>query len=513
MKLYYFFLVFIFSQSQISVYAQTTVIDSSFGINGVTITDIDSGIDKIYQILLQPDGKIIATGYAETSGTFDFALARFNSDGTLDNTFNGDGKLTTAFGNDKDKSYTMALQPDGKIIAAGSTWTNLNFDFAMARYLQNGNPDSTFGTNGKVIATPSQFTDACYAICLQPDGKILSAGYSGTLMAVMRFLTSGITDSTFGINGVVKTEVETNFNKAHAIQLQPDGKIIVAGNANNNHDSEFAIVRYLQNGLPDSSFGIAGIVRCDIDTADDIIYNLALQPDGKLIITGATQTALNTDFVVARYYPDGTPDSTFNNNGFNIFSFSNDDDEPYSVFIQPDGKIIVAGSSIENNNRRFAVARLSVDGIPDSTFGINGQLVNLIGTNDYCYSAIQQSDNKIVVAGFSNNGSNTDFTLFRIMEVSATTIHSSVDSNKSFKVFPNPAAYYFSLNISEWKNASANIELYDLSGRKIFQSDVSDFENEKTFTINLPASIASGFYCGLISSTQLEKHFRLIVIR
>ena len=501
----------IFYFNTISLAQNSPFVDSTFGVNGITITDIDSGIDKIYQLQLQPDGKIISVGYAEINGQFDFALARYNVNGTLDFSFDDDGIVTTSFGIDKDKAYSVVLQPDGKIIAAGSSWNGLNFDFAIAKYQSNGMLDSTFASNGKLIATPSPFTDVIYAIALQADGKIVVAGYSNTLMALMRFMNNGTVDSTFGINGVAKTEVEFNFNKGYALTIQPDGKTIAAGHANNGHDNECILTRYLVNGLPDSAFGTLGIVILNIDTGNDVINDIVLQPDGKIIAVGATYNPFNTDFVVARLNLNGSLDSSFSNDGLTVFSFSNDDDEAYSVLLQPDGKIIVAGSSINANNRQFAVARLLNNGLPDNTFGTAGLYVNFISANDYSYSAIQQPDNKIIVAGFSNNGNNTDFTLFRLMEFQDTIFESQTDTTNYINISPNPSANNFCFEIPTWETDFTQLILYNLSGEKIFTRYFSNEETGKVVSINISSTIISGLYLGVLSNGTKKKYFKLVI--
>ncbi len=223
-------------------------LDPTFSTDGKVTTDFAGGFDEAFAVALQPDGKIVAAGGAVVgSSPFDFALTRYNPDGSLDPTFGTDGKATTDFGG-TDEALAMALQPDGKIVAAGQAFTGSSpdfaVDFAVARYNPDGSLDSTFGTGGKVTTDFAGF-DAARAVALQPNGKIVAAGGSSFDFAVARYKKHGSLDPSFGPGGKVTTDFASSTDVARAVALQPDGKIVAAGDAATGTSFDFALARYL----------------------------------------------------------------------------------------------------------------------------------------------------------------------------------------------------------------------------------------------------------------------------
>ena len=181
-------------------------LDATFGVGGETTVDFATGIDYAWAVAAQPDGKVVAAGVA-VGANQDFAVARWNLDGTLDASFGSGGKVTTAIGTANEFAKSVVLQPDGKIVAGGPSRTGAYNEFAVARYLPDGSLDPTFGTGGKVVTSISTGHDYLNAIALQSDGKIVGAGYSnqdGNLeMAVVRWKGDGTLDAGFGTGGKV----------------------------------------------------------------------------------------------------------------------------------------------------------------------------------------------------------------------------------------------------------------------------------------------------------------------
>ncbi|MFJ5549166.1 delta-60 repeat domain-containing protein [Streptomyces sp. NPDC093225] len=235
--------------------------------------DVDPGFDAAHAVAVQSDGKIIAVGggtYEPPTAT-DFALARYTADGSPDATFGAGGKVTTDFGGGSEAAFAMALQADGKIIAAGSRSTNEGGgEFALARYTADGSLDTTFGAGGRVTtAFGGDFAQA-FAMRLQADGKIVAVGHSGTFgsvdFALARYDTDGGLDAGFGAGGTVTTDIGGAFDSARAAALQADGKIIAAGYGGSAGTDDFALVRYDTDGAPDTTFGTDGRVltrRCE----------------------------------------------------------------------------------------------------------------------------------------------------------------------------------------------------------------------------------------------------------
>ena len=344
--------------------------------------------------------------------------------GDLDSTFGVNGIVVTDFTGKTDQAFAVAIQMDAKIVVAGCSSNGINHDFALVRYDLDGTIDSTFGVNGKVLTPVGSKDDYAAAVAIQADGKIVAAGSSHNGsdfdIALVRYKEDGAIDSTFGINGRVTTDIGGNDDNGAALAIQPDNRIVVAGTTNNGFSNSMAVVRYNPNGVMDSSFGNGGSLTTSFPNYDDVDgMALCVQPDGKIIVAGTAQTwLLNDNFAIARYKTDGTLDSTFGNAGrvnFGFGSFGGNNDHARSMALQPDGRILVAGyTDIGIGDEVFAVARLAVDGRLDSSFGVHGRSMTNFGTGeDYGQSVAIQPDGKIVVAGWSGHGNSSDIGVAR----------------------------------------------------------------------------------------------------
>ena len=367
------------------------------------------------------------------TGPTDFALVRFHANGTLDRTFGDNGMVQTNFGpgngigssgqTSSDDATAVALQADGKIVVAGySNLRNsefLDFDFAMARYHPNGKLDRTFGGDGKVTTDfRNGSDDRASAMALQEDGKIVLAGFSVNAsdirdFAMARYHPNGTLDKTFGGDGRVITVFGDGFGQARAIAVQADRKIVAAGSTSATlHGVDFALARYHPNGTLDRTFGDDGRVITDfLNGAADEADDMALQPDGKIVVVGYWAPSSSIfDFAVARYNTDGTLDRTFSRDGKIITDFTTDTpDRAFGVAIQPDGKVVVAGDSdndgLRNQTFDFAMVRYSANGTPDRAFGNNGKVRTDFflppfnsSQSDQATAVAMQTDGKIVVS-------------------------------------------------------------------------------------------------------------------
>jgi len=336
-------------------------LDATFGAGGKVTTDFGATYDQAQALALQDDGKLVLAGFRCVGGStgcplgaaIDFALARYNADGTLDATFGIGGKVTTDFsGGSDDRGYGVAVQADGGIVAAGRTCSGSTCDFALARYDGSGNLDVTFGVGGKVTTDFAGFIDEAFAVVLQPlDGKIVAAGGSGGNFALARYNTNGSLDGGFGTGGKVTTDFATSSDTAFALALQADGKIVAAGRAqepvSQGVDVQFAVARYDADGSLDTGFGTGGTVITGFAAHSfDVGRNVAVQADGKLVVAGFTQRQQkDPDFAVARYATDGSLDNGFGKKGKVTTDFANGNDGAAAVAIQGDGNIVAAGSS------------------------------------------------------------------------------------------------------------------------------------------------------------------------
>src|SRR6266704_2948668 len=294
--------------------------------------------------------------------------------GALDPSFGSGGIVVTDFNSIDDAAFAVAAQPDGKILAAGYVFSSAsNYDFALVRYLPDGSLDPSFGTNGKVATDFHGSTDVARAVALQPDGRIVVAGYALRLdgpafdFALARYNADGSLDATFGTDGRVVTDfsagggIFANNDGATSAALQSDGKIIVAGASTHELTFlDFAMARYNPDGSLDASFANGGRAELSFfNNADvDFISGVALQPDGKIVVAGVTTTATR-DFALARYDADGRLDLTFGVNGKVVTDVDNAHNNAFAVALQPDGRIVIAGQvqPLDRSSSNFALAR------------------------------------------------------------------------------------------------------------------------------------------------------------
>jgi uncharacterized delta-60 repeat protein len=404
-------------------------LDPSFGTGGLVTTAISANPasdDYANTLARQPDGKLVVAGNAYSNATgYDVALARYNADGSLDASFNGTGKVTTAIGSgfSVDAAEDVALQPDGKIVAAGYSHNGFNYDFALVRYNPDGSLDTSFNGTGKVTTPFAAYDDLAYAVAIQPDGKIVAAGssYNGSDddFALARYNPDGSLDTSFNGTGKVTTAIGTK-DEVYALALQPDGKLVAAGGSYNPGQSEFALARYNADGSLDSSFDLDGKVTTAIGGYSSA-NSLALQPDGKLVAAGVGDNGSQFAFALARYNANGSLDTNFNGSGKVTTAIGSVQDGAAALARQPDGKLVAAGLSYNGSTDDFALARYNPDGSLDPAFGSGGKLTTAIGSGkDEAYGLALQPDGKLVAAGSSYNGSKNVFALVRYQGSSLT---------------------------------------------------------------------------------------------
>jgi uncharacterized delta-60 repeat protein len=412
-------------------------LDASFGSGGTVITSF-GGADVASAVAIQPDGKLVVAGRTNIAGNTIFALARYNANGGLDPAFGTAGLVTTDFGS-TDQAFAVALQGDGKIVTAGRRGS----DVIVARYNADGTPDTLFGptnTPGRVI-TNFGATEQALALVLQPDGKIVVAGRTNKPapngnfdFALARYEAAGTLDLTFGTLGLVTTDFGGSVDRAFAMALQPDGKLVVVGDS----DANFALARYNSDGSLDAGFGTGGKVITSfggIDQASAVI----LQPDGKIIVAGQTDTGISIDFALARYNSDGSLDGAFGSGGRVTTNFTGtSDDLGSAVALQSDGKIIVGGTSDDN----FALARYTPLGGLDTTFGSAGLVTTNLGGEDLLHAVTIQPDGAIVAVGESADR----FALARYLAFGELTLR-LVLNPEAITEFESGDAFHFDLFI------------------------------------------------------------------
>lgn len=408
--------------------------DPTFGSGGHVFTDFSANDDYGFAIALQPDGRMIVAGQSGVYPVFHAALARYNSKGQLDPTFGTGGKVIAALDAGGDGLAAIALQPDGKVVAAGSViHNNWPLSFLLARFNPDGTFDTNFGNEGVVLTNFGDSTAEANALILQSDGKIVVAGVSGAGsgselndFALARYNSNGSLDQTFGNGGKVKTHFPGVYNtgsRATAAALQPDGKLVVAGTYKNEATArEFALARYNATGGLDTTFGTGGLVTTSMGSGDAIAFSVALLSDGRIVASGYVEVGRrNHDFALACHNPSGTLNQSFGNGGRVTTDFLGaTDDIAYGLAAQSDGKLVLAGRTGTYPTFHFALARYNNNGQLDQSFGAGGKVSSTFDNSGQGYDITVQKDGKIVLAGISAPaGGNFDFTVLRYFGTSA----------------------------------------------------------------------------------------------
>ena len=392
-------------------------LDTSFGTNGKVYVHIGPVSAFLFSVAVQADGKIVAGGYSYyfTGGSYaiQFLVVRFNSDGTLDDSFGGgNGMVTTNFG-DWGAVASLAIQADGKIVAAGSILGG----FGAARYNSDGSPDTTFGTNGVVAVPVSTFGSGCTALGLQSDGKIVLAGYGWNGfdedMVVVRLTAIGALDTAFNGTGKVMTHAGTRHNETFALAIQRDDKIIVGGYADTAQGRNFALLRYNGDGSLDAQFGTNGLVTTALGSSQ--INSLAIQADGKILAGGYLENGNYWVVAVARYKTDGSIDTTFGGNGTVTTAAADWRSEAKGMKVLSSGKILVSGyAGTVSTPTDFLLIQYNDDGSLDTSFGTSGVVItDFAGEADSSNAVAVQSDGKIIAAGMAFFDSATGIALVR----------------------------------------------------------------------------------------------------
>jgi uncharacterized delta-60 repeat protein len=406
--------------------AQAGELDPSFGGDGRVATDVTAGGDFAAEVAIQADGKIVVVGGARWERDPKFALLRYNADGSLDTTFGGDGSVTTNFTQREDAAWAVAIQPDGKIVAAGDAGLRTgNSRFAVARYNADGSLDTSFGGDGKVTTQFTRGDDPVAGVALQADGKIVVSGGAAwntrhANFALARYDTDGRLDASFGGDGRVTTSFTRGRDYANEVVVQADGKIVAGGYATysrTNGRDRFALARYNADGTLDPTFGGHGKLTTNFTRRNDVVLDLALQPDGKIVAAGISASdGSNSRFALARYDAGGTLDSSFGGDGKVETDFTGAYDHAEAVALQPDGKIVVGGATAGAGGR-FVVARYDTSGNLDSTFTGGGiAATNFTRHDDFALGLALQADGKFVlVGGLGWGGSNPKVALARYL--------------------------------------------------------------------------------------------------
>ncbi|MEW6474047.1 MAG: fibronectin type III domain-containing protein [Actinomycetota bacterium] len=392
---------------------RNTFLDASFNCGG-RATLSTSGTAEPKAVGVDSQGRVVVIGSESIAGVGDhFLVARFLPDGSRDDTFGASGNSRVQFGDPQPGSTIVsspgeagAVQADDKIVVAGSAYAGGRNGFAVARFLPNGALDPEFGTDGVTLTSISSH-DAPRALTLQPDGRILVAGWGSGGFSIARYNTDGSLDTTFAGDGATIIPAPGVGAVAHAIATGPGGSIFLAGSVSDGgYDSNFVVAKLTADGALADDFG-GGIVVSNLG-GNDFATGVLLQPDGKVVATGWTSGSSYSAFAVRRYNTDGSDDVTFAGSGGTTISF------PQSTWVSTppayaeasalsaDGRIVIAGTAITSYGGDFALARLHPDGSLDESLDGDGRLhIDFTegGSNDTGTALAVAPDGRLFIAG------------------------------------------------------------------------------------------------------------------
>jgi uncharacterized delta-60 repeat protein len=396
-------------------------LDPSFGAGGTVITEFPSSLSGARAVAVQADGRVVAAGFAHTNASIasDFALTRYDVTGVLDAAFGTGGRVRTDFGGRFDEALAVAVQPDGKIVVAGSSSDATGADMAVARYTGDGNLDATFDGDGMALVEFGGEASA-RAVALQRDGKVVLAGRvdrpfgAGCCVsdfALARLTSAGVPDASFGGDGRVVTDflpgADNGQDAAHAVLVRADGRILAAGSGVSGGVSvDFAVARYRANGSLDPTFSNDGRVTSDFVGFFDEIRDLAVDRDGRIVAGGQSCEFPGTsdevcDFGLARYTARGALDPRFGRHGKVRTDLGADLSEGIrGIVVQPDNRIVAAGQTSGPGGPDVGLARYRSDGRLDGSFGVNGVVITPVSpSTDEVGGLALGPASRVVVAG------------------------------------------------------------------------------------------------------------------
>lgn len=401
--------------------------DPSFGDGGVAITDFRGASDGGWAVAEQGDGRLVVAGETDEFlevppfGRKHFGLARYGRDGALDTTFGANGKVITDFGGEGSLAQAVAIQPDGKIVVAGENWVTLDAgrhpfdsDFALARYEADGTPDPTFGVGGRVttgFGTSPSSHDRALAVGIQADGNIVLAGQAetgdGITMGLVRYAPDGTPDPAFGGDGRVTTSFGGIGAGARDLAIGPDGTIVVAGStAESGASADVALARYRTDGTLDATFGGDGRVTTRFAGGRSGASDVAIRADGRIVAAGFTDGQLTgqlspVEFSLARYRADGTLDPAFGDGGKVGTGMQG---LAGSMALGGGGEIVAAVTGPTPTSAGLELARFTPDGVVATFRGRKERaFIDLGLTPQFVQDALIQRDGRIVLAGFTAN--------------------------------------------------------------------------------------------------------------
>lgn len=494
--------------SHYNAMSQAGTLDPTFGTSGIASLPVGYGSS----LAIQQDGRIILGG--GNGGIF--LLARFYPNGVIDSTFGDDGIAQVITGLGLNQNESIGLNAEGMIMMGGTSLNNSGeWNMALARFNSDGTLDESFGDNGEVLTSSivDGTTISGYAIAVQADGKTLQVGrgllnLGGQGFAVIRINNDGSLDNVFGNGGGVIEPIGNPNPGALCALVQADGKILMGGYSYSvPAPSCFALMRLNANGTLDNSFSDDGKVTTYFGGGGssgssfdaDVYYAMALQPDGKILMTGIAALGANPDVYVpiVRYNTDGSYDQSFGSGGKLLTTIPGfEEATAYGITVQNDGKIITAGECSNDvfHDKTIFFTRHLPDGKLDSTFGEGGITIMKPDslTDNTVRDVIMQEDQKILAAGWFGTGAKV-MRLLSGLEVGISDPNLAND----YGIFPNPTSTTIHLQLP---STPTTITLFNLLGEKVGEEKVSGGE----VTMNV-SDLPAGMYVVRAKETLMGK--------
>ena len=393
-------------------------VDTTYASAGIMA--LDWGADsQMESSLILNAGSVLISGYAYSNNQSDFFMAKVQPQGGLDTTFGSSGVARIDFNSGDDFAHSQFQDLQGNFVLAGSATTGGSSQIALARLTSAGILDFSFGAFGKVVTAAGTTSSEARCVIVDPSGLIVTFGSSlsggVTSLTLTRYLANGSLDTTFGTGGILTKSLGAGPDVILSCAQQPDGKLVAVGYSTQNGQEDVILLRFLLNGNLDTAFANAGVFLLDIQSqSQDRLYSVALQPDGKIVAGGYTQSS-QSDFLILRLNIDGTLDNSFGTGGKAVFSLGAGPNEIRSLALQSNGSILATGFLTLGAETEIATARLLANGLLDSSFGTNGQsLVSINHTNDQGLNLAVQSNGKLLVGGFTFLNNQSDILLMRL---------------------------------------------------------------------------------------------------
>jgi uncharacterized delta-60 repeat protein len=378
-------------------------LDPSFSDDGWATASLGQ-YDHAFGVAIDSHGRIVAVGtsHQDRPSAYDFAVARFTPGGQLDPTFSGDGRTKVSFGHN-DEAYAVAVDSQDRIVVAGSADDGDNTNvFGVARLNPDGSPDTSFSANGKVKTRIGDDASSAWSVAIDPQGRIVAAGDAavpiyGDDFALARYEPDGSLDPSFGLHGKVRTNFyRRSFDDARAVAIDSRGRIVAAGTARDG--DVFALARYRPNGDLDAAFSDNGRVVTPLGYG--AATSVAIDAQDRPVAAGRLDDP-DSGFGVMRYRANGTLDPSFSGDGIAHTVFNGQIDGAGAVAIDPFGRIVAAGTTYAGppTGSDVALARYDASGDLDPTFSGDGTVQSQMSGEQIARAAALDPRGKIVVAG------------------------------------------------------------------------------------------------------------------